>query len=142
MEVMVEFIMYKEEDFPVDKIIEKIELNSEVSRKGDVIFYGQNKQLSRVESHTSIMYSTGYIETINVKESIEKIYSMLHSRQKQIVEAIEEYNLYTKFCIVINLTDNPAVELSNKFINMASLFHSKIEFDSYVNYDKEGNLIR
>jgi len=66
---------------------------------------------------------------------------MLLPREKQIVECVEKYDLTAKFCVVINLTDNPAILLSCEFINLASRLHAEIEFDSYVNYDEEGKLI-
>ena len=140
MQIMIEFILIAEE-FPVDEVSACIGIDScKIDKKGDVIHMGQYKQLTRIETHTSILYSTGYIETIAVEEPIEIIYNMLLPREKQIVECIENYNLDAKFCVVINLTDNPAIELSREFIDLASRLHAEIEFDSYVNYDENGKV--
>ncbi len=141
MEIMVEFIMFTE-DFPVEEISAQIGIDScKIVKKGDVRYMGQFKQLSRIETHTSIMYSTGYIQTVDVKVPIRKICDMLLSREKQILEYIERYKLNTRFCVVINLTDNPIIELSREFIDLASRLHAEIDFDSYVNYDDDGNVI-
>jgi|GEM_PF-436056 len=142
MEIMVEFIMFKEGEFPVDEVKTQIDIaKCKINKKGDLIRFGEYKQLSRIETHTIIEYTTGYIETINVEEPIKIMYDMLLPREKQIVECVEKYDLTAKFCVVINLTDNPAILLSCEFINLVSRLHAEIEFDSYVNYDEEGKLI-
>ena len=68
------------------------------------------------------------------------MYNMLLTHEKQIVECVEKYNLNAKFCVVINLSENPVIGLSREFINLASRFHAEIEFDSYLNYDDNGNI--
>jgi hypothetical protein len=137
MEIMVEFIMFAEE-FPVDKVRDRIGIDGcKIDKKGDVALMGQYKQLSRIETHTSILYTTGYIETIDVKDPIEQIHDMLLPREKEITECVEKYSLTAKFCVVINITDNPAISLSREFIALAAKLHAEIEFDTYLDIEKE-----
>lgn len=141
MTIMTEFILYAD-DFPVDNVIKTIGISEyECVKKGDVIYYGENKALQRIEDCSSITYSTDYIETDDLKKPIEIIVKMLSCVSKKIIECIQTYGLTAKFCVVINLTDNPIIELSKEFINIAASFNASIEFDSYVNYDNWGNLI-
>lgn len=55
------------------------------------------------------------------------------SKKDCIVEVISEYGLTAKFCIVINLTDNLKILLSNQFIQLAAFLNAEIEFDTYLN---------
>ncbi len=62
---------------------------------------------------------------------IKILYEYLLPKEWIIKECIEEFGLSSKFCIVINLTDNPIIFLPRNFVLMASLFSSDIEFDTY-----------
>lgn len=142
MTIMVEFVIFAD-DFPIDIVAEKIGIdNYEYTKKGDIVFYGENKELHRKEDCTSILYSTGYVDTNDVKKPIENMYKMLLPVCKQISDCVDRYKLNTKFCIVINLTDNPVIELSQEFVKLASKIHAFIEFDSYVNYDDNGKIVK
>lgn len=137
MEIMVEFIMFAEE-FPTDEVITQIGIDCyRICKKGDIVLMGQHKQLSRIETHTSVMYSTGYIETISTEEPIKKMYNILDPRKTQILESINQYGLTAKFCIVINLTNNPEISLSQEFVQLAAYLKAEIEFDTYLDFDKD-----
>lgn len=136
MAIMTEFILYAD-DFPVDEAIKIIGINKyECEKNGDVIFYGENKDLQRTADCSSITYSTDYIETNDINRSVEIMLKMLSPVSEKISQCIEEYKLTSKFCIVINLTDNPMIELSEEFIKLAAKFNAFVEFDSYVNCAK------
>ena len=138
MEIMVEFIMYKEGDFPVDETNKMVGLpNGKISKKGDSIYSSYNNKFIRIETQTSIMYTTGYIETISVTEPINQIYNMLVPRRMQILESINQYGLTSKFCIVINLTDNPEILLSQEIVKLAAFLKAEIEFDTYLDIEKD-----
>lgn len=140
MEIMVEFFLISE-DFPADEVSAYIGIgNCKILKRGDLIFSSYNNKFIRIETHTSIEYTTGYVETISVEEPIKIMYNTLLPRKNQILECIERHELAAKFCVVINLTDNPEISLSREFIALASEFHAEIEFDSYVNYDEEGKI--
>lgn len=139
MTIMTEFILYAD-DFPVDEVIKIIGINKyECEKNGDVILCGENKDLQRVADCNSIRYSTDYIETNDVNKTVEIMLKMLSPVCEKISECIKKYKLTAKFCIVINLTDNPMIELSEEFIKLAAKFNAFIEFDSYVNYSDNVN---
>lgn len=133
MKIMVEFILWSD-NLPVDKVINEIGIHyTEKLIKDEIRLIGPQKNIPKVNETSSITYSTGYVKSIDVKRPIEIMYNMLYKHQKAIVKIIEKYNINPKFCIVINLTDNPIIELSNKFITLASELHAEIEFDTYIN---------
>ena len=141
MEIVVEFILFSSE-FPVEEVYKKIGIEGESQRLREASFPTLSNGNYVREKECSITYSTGYIETINVDDPIERIFNMLHSQEEQIINCIKEYQLQSKFCIVINLTDNPIIELSKKFIDMASRLQASIGFDSYVNYSRRGKVTK
>lgn len=141
MEIMVEFILFSS-DFPVEEVYKKIGIEGESQRLMKASFPTLSNGNYIREKECSITYSTGYIATIDVDDPIESIFNMLHSREDQIIRCINAYQLQSKFCVVINLTDNPIIELSKKFIDMASRLQASIEFDSYVNYSRRGKVTK
>lgn len=62
---------------------------------------------------------------------------MLYPKQQEIKECIEEYNLCSVFCVVINLTDNPIISFPKEFIQLASNLDAVVDVDSYLDFDKE-----
>ncbi len=132
MEILVEFVLLSE-NFPIDEVNNQIGLPcSESIKKGDILHIGPNKDVLRVQTCSSLTYSTGYISTINVEEPLQKIYELLLPKKEQITELVEKYSLIAKFCIVINLSENPIIGLSSEFIKLASDIHAEIEFDTYI----------
>lgn len=141
MNIVIEFILYAD-DFPIDIVTKEIGINNFVySKKGDIIYYGEKKQLHRVEDCTSIVYSVNSTDTNDLTESIQQMCDLLKPASASIITCMEKYNLTAKFCIVINLSDNPVIELSQEFIKLACQVNASVEFDSYVNYDDKGNVI-
>lgn len=141
MEIMVEFILFSP-DFPVEEAYKKIGIEGEPQRLQKASFPTLSNGNYVREKECSITYSTGYMETIDVDDPIERIFTMLHDQEEQIIDCINTYQLQSKFCIVINLTDNPIINLSKKFIDMASRLQAGIEFDSYVNYNRRGKVAK
>lgn len=137
MEIMVEFMMFSD-DFPVEEVIRKIDIpDYEVDKKGEIRKVGPDKSIAKLNEESVILYSTGYIETIDVDKPIQHMCSILIPHKKQIVECINQFELNAKFCIVINLTDNPIICLSREFIDLVSELHAEIELDSYVDLPYE-----
>lgn len=141
MRIMIEFVLFSP-DFPIEEVYKKIGLKGEQQRLSKAIFPTLSNGSYIREKECSITYSTGYIETINVDNPLGRIFNMLHSQEDEIINCIKEYGLQSKFCIVINLTDNPIIELSKRFVDMASRLQASIEFDSYVNYNRRGKVTR
>lgn len=139
MNIMACFILLAE-DFPVDEVSQQIGLTcDEIMKKGDEILIGPNKDVTRIQTESSIMYSTGYLKTIDVEEPIQCIYTMLKPKKAQIIEVVEKYSLIAKFCIVINLTENPIIGINRNFIEFAADIHAEIEFDTYINCCEDEN---
>ena len=141
MEIMVEFILVSH-DFPIEEVYREIGLDGKKEHLKKAIFQTMSDKKYVRDEECSITYSTGYVKTIDVGDPLEQIFTLLHSQEKQIIQCIEKFNLQSKFCIVINLTDNPIIELPSKFIDLASRLHAEIEFDSYVNYNRRGRVIK
>ena len=136
MNIMVEFIIWAE-DFPTEYVSKKIGIpHSEIIQKGDILYTGQNKDIPKLQTSSSITYSTGYINTINVEKPLKYMKHILYPSKDKIVELIKLYSLTSKFCIVINLTENPIISLSKEFIKFASELNAEIEIDSYIDYDE------
>lgn len=141
MEIMAEFILCAE-NFPLDEVYDIIGLSGEKGKLEKKAFkniagedYIRNKECS-------IKYATECIKTIDTTIPIQRLFSLLHPRESQIIKCIREFDLYSKFCIVINLTDNPIVALPINFIDMASRFKAEIEFDTYVRYNRLGKIVK
>lgn len=137
MEIMVEFIL-RSQEFLVDEVYEKIGI-SEGNKS--ILDEARFKTLSNEDyirpKECSITYSTGYIETIRVADPIDRICSILLPNKIKIAKAINQYGLSAMFCIIISLTDNPEVSLSQEFIQLAAFLKAKIDFDTYLDYDNE-----
>ena len=132
MGIMIEFILFSP-SFPVEEVYDQIGLAGEMQQLSEMTFSTLSNGSYVREKESSITYSTGYVETVDVGDLTEKIFNILHSREKYIINCINTYHLHSKFCVVINLTENPIIELSEKFIGMASRLQSSIDFDSYIN---------
>ena len=131
MEIMVEYFLISD-DFPMEVVYEKIGLKGEIELQEEKTFKTLSYDSYLRPKSCSITYTTGYINTINVEDTIELIYNLLHPREKQIIDSINQFDLQSKFCIVLNLTDNPCIYLPQKFIDMASRLQADIEFDTYI----------
>lgn len=141
MDIMVEFLLVSS-SFPLKEVYDTIGIEGETKRIDEAIISTASNGSYVREKACSITYSTGYLKTIDVEEPIKQIISLLHLREEQIIQCIEKFKLQSRFCIVINLTDNPIIQLPQNFIDMASRLHADIEIDSYINYNRKGNVAK
>ncbi len=141
MEIMVEFILFSP-DFPVEEVYRQIGLDGEIQRLSEKSFPVFPNGTHVREKESSITYSTGYIETIELGDTADKLIDMLCPREEQILNCIKTYQLQAMFCIVINLTENPIIELSSRFVETAARLQARIVFDSYVDYNKRGRITK
>lgn len=141
MEILVEFILVAD-NFPVEDVCKEIDIHYEkMIKNGDVLLIGPQKDVPRIQTSSSLVYSTGYINTIDVAEPLQIIYNMLYPKKQKIGEEIKKYSLKAKFCITINLTENPIIGISKEFVELASDLYSEIEFDSYIQcYENEDRI--
>ena len=98
---------------------------------GDIKHYGEHKNLERVVETSSLLYSTGYIDTADVEVAVNKMADILKPKLSEIVDIVEEYGLTAKFCIVIALSEMPIIALPAEFIQIMAKLHAELEFDTY-----------
>lgn len=141
MKILVEYIIIGDE-FPVQEVSEVIGIKDcEIVKTGDVVYYGEKNKGYRVETDTSITYTTGYIDTIDMRLPIDIMTDMLGEKRDIIKHYIEKYSLTSKFCIVLCLSDNPIMMMSERFIKLAADLNAFVEFDTYLDYDEDERVI-
>lgn len=89
-EIMAEFILWTENpEINIDRISERINL-SPVDKEylGDVKYLGGNKSIKRIVDASSLLYSTDYIDTIEVEIVMQKMIEMLKPNLNTIVSLI------------------------------------------------------
>ena len=131
MGIMIEFIIYAS-NFPIEEVYEYIgiEGNKKILDKREFATLGDEYYIRDEES--SITYTTGSIDTIDLNDVVNKIFDIIHPKENEIIDCINKYQLQTMFCVVLNLPDNPIISLSREFVDMASRLRASIDFDSYV----------
>lgn len=132
MKILVEYILIKEY-FPAEEVHQAIDIEScEIIHAGDEIRYGTNGQGKRIETHTSITYSTGYMDTSEMELVLKAMFDMLNEKKELIQYYIQKYALTSKFWITINLSENPIMYIPQEFVRLAAELNAAIEFDTYV----------
>ena len=142
--IMVELVLWSENQaISMDNIKRSIDIFPvEQETIGDIKRYGKAKKLQRIIETSSLLYSTGYIDTIEVEVAAKKMTSMLKQNLQNIVDAVDKYCLHAKFCIVINLSQKPIIALPSDFIQVMAKLSAELEFDSYVNYNRRGRVLK
>lgn len=102
---------------------------------GDIKYFGETNNFKREVDISSLMYSTDYIKTDEVEVAIKNMIRFIKPKLHNIIAAVHRYNLMSKFCIVISLSEKPIIFLSKEFIEVAALLRADIEFDTYVDAD-------
>ena len=136
---MAEFILWTENpEINIDRIRERINL-SPVDKEylGDVKYLGGNKSIKRIVDASSLLYSTDYIDTIEVEVVMQKMIEMLKPNLNTIVSLINQYKLTAKFCVVIESYEQPIIFLSSDILKTMAQLSSEIEFDMYLELDKD-----
>lgn len=141
MNIKIEFVLFSRK-FPIDLVYETIGVTGykNITKKTKFNTLSNDEYIK--DDEYSITYSAETTDTIDVNAAINKMYNMLIEHKLSIKECIESYNLTAKFYIVINLSDNPIMEISNKFINLASDLNADISFDTYLDYADDGKPIK
>lgn len=131
MKIMVEYLLVSS-SFPTQEVYEAIGLNGIQKQEEEITIPTMCGKNYIREKSSSITYSTGYIETLDVRIPLEKLYNLLLDREEQIIKYINKYNIQSRFCIIINLTDNPIIQIPHKFMELACRLQADIEVDSYI----------
>ena len=136
MEISAELILFAKA-FPAEDVFDEIGINTGCIDISEEMIY---KTLAgddfKKEQECSISYSTQALDTIQVVDVLNDMCSILEDKVHIIKSAIEKYKLTAKICITLNLTDEPEIVFTQKFIQMAAFLGCSIEVDSYLNIDK------
>lgn len=135
--IMVEFILWSDNPkINMHEIGDSINLYPlKIRSIGDVIYYGEFKNLKRVVDTSSLLYSTEYINTIDVEDATKNMLDKITPNLPKIINAVNSYNLNAKFCIVISLDEKPPIFLSREMIKLAAELSAEIDFDIYIDYE-------
>ena len=132
--IMVEFVLWSNRpEIPMDHISQTIGIfpvDQEVI--GDIKYYGQFKNLRRVVDTSSLLYSTDYINTVEVEFAIRKMINIIEPQLDKLEELVNRYNLNVKFCVVIQLTQKPIIVIPSDFIQIMAKLSAELEFDTYI----------
>ncbi len=131
--IMVELILWTENpEIDIDNISRIINIYPvEKESMGNIKYYGELKNLNRVIDASSLVYSTGYINTIEVEQAIRKMINIIKPKFNNLLSIINKYSLNTKFCIVIVLDEKPVISIPLDIIEIMSQLHAEIDFDIY-----------
>ena len=127
--IMIEFNIVADY-FDTDLLTKTIGIKpDEYWNKGDPI---SGRDHTQVETNWGI--STGYTESLDVNEEMEKLISRLKSKVKELITFKDKYHVDYVFCAVINIKNNqsPAIYLTEKVINFLSLISAFFAIDLYI----------
>ncbi|CAM4395764.1 DUF4279 domain-containing protein [Paenibacillus alkaliterrae] len=98
-------------------------------------FYLKGEIIRGIEKKETCWFlSTGYEETLDVKEQFKKILRVIKDKTNDFNQLKSQYNLDYKFFIVIGIEQNqtPAIYLDNEIIEFANGIKAEIDFDLYI----------
>ncbi len=135
--IMIEFTLWSENpEVDIDNISKIINIFPvEIESIGDIKYYGEKNNLKRYVDVSSLMYSTDYINTIEVEYALKKMFSLINPSLSNLINIFNEYKLNSKFCIVIDTIEKPIISLPSDIIKTISQLSAEIDFDIYNNYD-------
>ncbi|MDD6709591.1 MAG: DUF4279 domain-containing protein [Ruminococcus sp.] len=135
--IMIEFTLWSENpEVDIDNISKIINIFPvEIESIGDIKYYGEKNNLKRYVDVSSLMYSTDYINTIEVEYALKKMFSLINPSLSNLINIVNEYKLNSKFCIVIDTIEKPIISLPSDIIKTISQLSAEIDFDFYNNYD-------
>lgn len=136
--IMVELILWTENpQIDIENISKIINIYPvEKESIGDIKYYGEFKNLKRVIDASSLVYSTGYINTKEVEQAFRKMLSIIKPKLDDFIGIINKYNINTKFCITIALDEEPIVSIPPDIVEITAQLHSEIDFDIYLFWGK------
>lgn len=127
--IMVEFSIYGDK-FEPDDITEQLDiLPCETYLKGELI---KNGKIVRKETSWSI--NTGYENSYDINEQLEKIVMLLESKTDKLVNLKNSFNLNMLFMIVIKIENKeiPAMYFKRKFLSFLNKIGAEVGFDTYI----------
>lgn len=126
---MVRFSIYGD-DFHPSFATEKLELEpTETHLKGEPTKNGKN-----IWKETSWSIRTGYEDSNDINEQLEKIMLLLNGKKDKLVELKNNLCVEMLFMIVVKIENNetPAMYFKKSFIHFLSSIDAEVGFDVYV----------
>lgn len=130
MKTLLRLIFELKGEFSPDMISSTVSLlPSETWRKGDVGKFKVAKQYD----YWSL--DSGYVNTLDISEVSESIYSKLKQKKAEFTKLISETNLTAVFSLIAKIDgDNtPSITFPEEVVKLASEFGASIDIDLYVN---------
>lgn len=73
MDMMLELLIWGDKT-SIDRIVNEINIKPvEVIHQGDIVYVGPKKNIQQIQKDNIVIYSTGYLETRDVKVPIQKM---------------------------------------------------------------------
>lgn len=136
MDIQAELILYSK-SFPVELVYNEIGIPGDRFETDDNVIYKTISGSDYIkECENSITYASKKLNTIYVSEALDDLCSLLLDRLDIIKKMIDTYELSAKFCITLNLTDEPEIVFSNDFVKVSAMLNASIEIDSYSDIEK------
>lgn len=136
MDIQAELILYSK-SFPVELVYNEIGIPGDCFETNENIVYKTISGLDYIKDcESSITYVSKKLPTIYVSEVLDDLCTLLADRLDIIKKMIDKYSLSAKFCITLNLTDEPEIVFSNDFIKVSAMLNASIEIDSYIDIEK------
>ncbi|MDW0118506.1 DUF4279 domain-containing protein [Sporosarcina thermotolerans] len=142
-QVMVYFSIYGE-DFPIDLVTETLGIEpTKTYKKGDAIKRPFNQNVTSTGIHyrkeTAWELSTGYQESIDVKNQMDPVLGQLIGKRELINQLKAEFKLECHFSIVIVMENGytPGLHIDNEQVEFANSIKAEFDIDLYANpYDE------
>ncbi len=136
MDIQAELILYSK-SFPIELVYNEIGIPGECFEADDNVIYKTISGSDYIkECESSITYASKKLQTIYVSEALDDLCNLLTDRLDIIKKMMDKYKLSAKFCITLNLTDEPEIVFSNNFIKNSAMLNASIEIDSYIDIEK------
>lgn len=134
METLLRFIFELRGDFDPNDITSEVALEpSETWRKGELGTFKRPKE------YDFWCLDTGYINTLDLGEITQDIYSKIKLQREVISKLIKEYDITTVFSVVAKIdgSNTPAVFFSEDIVKLGGEFGAFFDIDLYVNDNTE-----
>lgn len=116
------------DQFPVDEISNVLEIEST-----DYVLKGQKGKYT-LAKETIWYISTRLSESLDINEHLREIICLLQTKEHQLLDLRNKYQLNYMFSIVVNIKENiaPSMYLEHNVIDFAHSIRAEFDFDVYV----------
>lgn len=141
--IKVELILWSnDKDFNIDEAISVLGIPySDKEKKGEIVKYGEKKQLWRVATESSVVYSTQYVKTNEIMVAVSELLDIINPKMPMLINVINKYQLHSKICVAAYLPEKPIVYLSSGAISLINSLSAEFEMDYYI-FSPKTNLLK